>query len=112
MQFWCLIHMLLMGMSGLTTLWSVYIKDNAVVDVKLIDMDWAGVVGTARYPSVLNMKTVFWPEGVGPGRLLQQAHDLELLQLQLNPSLRYAANSWRNMVSYSVELSEMEVDSD
>ena len=54
----------------------VCVKDNAVVDVKLIDMDRAGVVGTARYPSVMNMKTIIWPEGVSPGQLLQQAHDL------------------------------------
>lgn len=72
-------------------------------------MDWAGVVGTARYPSVLNMKTIIWPEGVGPGQLLQQAHDLELLRLQLNPSLRYAVVSWRKMVSYDMKLSDMEV---
>lgn len=89
----------------------VCVKDNAVVDVKLIDMDRAGVVGTARYPSVMNMKTIIWPEGVSPGQLLQQAHDLELLRLQLNPSLRYAVLSWRKMVSYDVKLSDMEVNS-
>ena len=30
----------------------VRIKDSAVMDLKLIDMDWAGIVGTARYPSL------------------------------------------------------------
>ncbi|DBA86086.1 TPA: hypothetical protein ACH3X1_005606 [Trebouxia sp. C0004] len=62
----------------------VRIKDNAVMDLKLIDMDWAGVVGTVRYPSLLNTKTIIWPQG-GPCQLLQEAHDLELLQLQVSP---------------------------
>ncbi|KAL3147719.1 hypothetical protein ABBQ32_002462 [Trebouxia sp. C0010 RCD-2024] len=88
----------------------VRVKDNAVMDLKLIDMDWAGVVGTARYPSLLNTKTIIWPQGVGPGQLLQQAHDLELLQLQVSPDTRYAEVSWRKMVTYSLELSDMDVD--
>lgn len=88
----------------------VRIKDNAVIDLKLIDMDWAGVVGTARYPSLLNTKTIIWPQGVGPGQLLQQAHDLELLQLQVSPDTRFAELSWRKMVTHSFELSDMDVD--
>ena len=87
----------------------VRIKDNAVIDLKLIDMDWAGTVGTARYPSLLNSK-ILWPQGVGPGQLLQQAHDLELLQLQVSPHTRYANLSWRKMVTHSLELSDMYVD--
>ena len=88
----------------------VRIKDNAVMDLKLIDMDWAGIVGTARYPSLLNTKTIIWPQGVGPGQLLQQAHDLELLQLQVSPDTRYAELSRRKMVTHSLELSDMDVD--
>ena len=86
------------------------IKDNAVVDLKLIDMDWAGIVGTARYPSLLNPKTITWPQGDGPGQLLQQAHDLELLHFQVSPDTQYAELSWRKMVTHSLELSDMDVD--
>lgn len=44
--------------------------DNAVLEVKLIDMDWASVLGTARYPPLPNFNTLVWPQGVpvDPGK--------------------------------------------
>lgn len=44
--------------------------DNAVLEVKLIDMDWASVLGTARYLSLPNFNTLVWPKGVpvDPGK--------------------------------------------
>lgn len=73
----------------------VHVKDNAVLDLRLIDMDWAGVVGAARYPSFLNTKTIIWPQGVGSGQLIQQAHDLELLRLQVSPATHDGEHAWR-----------------
>lgn len=44
--------------------------DNTVLEVKLIDMDWASVIGTARYPPLPNFNTLVWPQGVAvdPGK--------------------------------------------
>ncbi|KAL3158975.1 hypothetical protein ABBQ32_011373 [Trebouxia sp. C0010 RCD-2024] len=88
----------------------VLIEAGKVKQVKLIDMDWAGTVGSTQYPTLLNTRSIVWPDGVGPGQALQQEHDLQLLQLQVNPATRAAANDWRAMFAHSVQVSEMEVD--
>ncbi|KAL0026839.1 hypothetical protein WJX77_005690 [Trebouxia sp. C0004] len=79
--------------------------------LRLVDFDWAGVAGSTQYPVLLNAKTIVWPEGVGPGHPLQQKHDIELLQYQVNPATRAAVNEWRQMFANSVQVSNMEVDS-
>ena len=81
-----------------------------VKQMKLIDMDWAGVSGNTFYPVTLNAKTILWPADVGPGQPLQQKHDLELLKLQVNPALRAAVNDWRQMFANGVQVSDMELD--
>eukprot|EP00197_Chlamydomonas_leiostraca_P010975 CAMPEP_0202884864 /NCGR_PEP_ID=MMETSP1391-20130828/41369_1 /ASSEMBLY_ACC=CAM_ASM_000867 /TAXON_ID=1034604 /ORGANISM="Chlamydomonas leiostraca, Strain SAG 11-49" /LENGTH=701 /DNA_ID=CAMNT_0049568097 /DNA_START=242 /DNA_END=2347 /DNA_ORIENTATION=+ len=50
--------------------------------VALIDFDWAGVEGSARYPPFLH-PAVPWPPGVGAGALIQQVHDRQLLEASL-----------------------------
>ena len=88
----------------------VLVEAGKVKQLKLIDMDWAGTVGSTHYPVLMNAKTIIWPEGVGPGRALQQKHDIELLHLQLNPAMRAAVNNWREMFANSVQVSDMDVD--
>ena len=80
-----------------------------VKQMKLIDMDWAGVSGNTFYPVTLNAQTIMWLEGVGPGRPLQQKHDLELLKLQVNPALFAAGTKWRKMFPNGVQVSDMEL---
>ncbi|TPX35185.1 hypothetical protein SeMB42_g07206 [Synchytrium endobioticum] len=54
-------------------------------DVMIIDFDWAGRVGEARYPPGINMNgDIDWPEGVGPGKLITVAHDVTWLE-RINP---------------------------
>ncbi|KAH9925373.1 uncharacterized protein BXZ73DRAFT_50009 [Epithele typhae] len=43
--------------------------------VRLIDFDWCGVVGEARYPADLHMGHA-WPMDVRRGGLIQKTHDL------------------------------------
>ncbi|KAG8689270.1 hypothetical protein FRC11_003478, partial [Ceratobasidium sp. 423] len=43
----------------------------------LIDFDWCGMDGQATYPSDINL-AIEWPEGVGPGLTMSQAHDQEM----------------------------------
>ncbi|KAJ7096756.1 hypothetical protein B0H15DRAFT_56971 [Mycena belliarum] len=47
--------------------------------VKLIDFDWAGEVGEARYPINIS-QNVGWPAGVVAMGRIEKAHDLEMLR--------------------------------
>jgi hypothetical protein len=52
--------------------------------VKLLDFDWAGTIGVARYPRRINPMIDTWnkrPEGVEDGALITFEHDLAMLQL-------------------------------
>lgn len=60
----------------------VCVQDGEVIKLKVIDMDWAGAAGTVVYPALVNTERVVWPEGVAPGKVLEQRHDRELLHLQ------------------------------
>jgi len=53
--------------------------------VMVIDFDWAGVEGTARYPPFISNR-VRWPAGVQPGELLDHTHDVALLRAELEPT--------------------------
>ena len=48
-------------------------------EVRLVDLDWAGVVGRARYPPHMS-KDIGWHPAARPGVLLQQEHDVHLLE--------------------------------
>ena len=71
----------------------VLVEAGKVKQLKLIDMDWAGSIGSAHYPVLLNTKNIVWPDGVGPGQALQQKHDIELLHPQVYSATRAANNS-------------------
>jgi len=88
----------------------VLVESGKVKQLKLIDMDWAGSVGSAHYPVLLNTKKIVWPDGVGPGQALQQKHDIELMHLQVYSATRAANNNWRAMFAHSVQVSDMDVD--
>ena len=46
--------------------------------VKLIDFDWAGEEGQAKYPHLIS-PGIDWPEGVKALAVIQRVHDLEML---------------------------------
>jgi len=46
----------------------------------LIDFDWAGLVGKVRYPRNLNKKTVIRPADAEDGALIEQTHDLFMIE--------------------------------
>ncbi|CEL53119.1 hypothetical protein RSOLAG1IB_11251 [Rhizoctonia solani AG-1 IB] len=50
-----------------------------VIGGMLVDFDWCGVVGQARYPSDIN-PAIEWPEGVGPGLVIRPEHDRDMYQ--------------------------------
>ena len=88
----------------------VLVEARKVKQLKLIDMDWAGIVGSAHYPVLLNTQKIVWPDGVGPGQALQQKHDIELLHLQVSSATCAANSNWRAMFAHSVQVSDMDVD--
>ena len=44
--------------------------------VYVVDFEWAGQLGTARYPYFMNHLDIQWPEGASDGKLISEAHDL------------------------------------
>jgi len=50
-------------------------------DFMLLDFDWAGPIGEARYPMNLNRSEGIWrPAGARDGTLILADHDIEMLQ--------------------------------
>jgi serine/threonine protein kinase len=49
--------------------------DSDDVKVHLVDFDWAGLIGEARYPIGVNGKTVKRPEGAEDGEIITIEHD-------------------------------------
>lgn len=54
-------------------------KAGGELRVALVDYDWCGLQGTARFPPNLNTELA-WPGGAKPGELITLRHDLEALK--------------------------------
>ena len=54
-------------------------EDNDV-SLYLIDFDWAGKAGEAKYPYFMNHFQIDWPNGASDGEPLQPSHDLHFLE--------------------------------
>lgn len=52
----------------------------------LVDFDWCGTEGEARYPPGMNEADLTWPEGARKGALICKAHDKEMLGRLLSKS--------------------------
>ena len=50
--------------------------------VKFLDLDWAGVAGAHCYPPFMN-SSIRWPAGATPLGILQQQHDVALLEAEV-----------------------------
>jgi hypothetical protein len=48
--------------------------------VWVIDFDWSGKEGEARYPFGMNHMDIAWPKGASDGELMKQDHDLEFFK--------------------------------
>lgn len=88
----------------------ICVKDGKVLKLKLVDVDWGFAAGRVVYPALLNTKYIVWPEGVAPGKVLEQKHDTDLLHLQSNRATQSVVCDWRSMFSSSVEVSDMDMD--
>ena len=61
--------------------------------VKIIDMDWAGIEGEARYPPVLNRYGFKWPDGVAGAALICQAHDDAFIEQAIDRPPKYRGSA-------------------
>jgi hypothetical protein len=60
-------------------------KDEEVWRGRLIDFDWAGPVGKAKYLAMLNDSgQIDWAKGVAPAAEIKKEHDIEMFG-KLNP---------------------------
>ncbi len=55
---------------------------------------------------MLNANTIMWPAGVGPGKPLQQGHDLD----QVAEPTCAGRSDWRQMFARNVQVSDMQLD--
>ena len=61
---------------------NVMIKNDPDLPVMLVDFDWAGKIGEARYPMNVNREDVYRPEGAVDNELVLAEHDmLTLMEL-------------------------------
>ena len=47
--------------------------------MKLIDFEWSGKAGSARYSHFMNHVGIRWPDGAEDGKLVLKNHDLTML---------------------------------
>ncbi|KAG8731859.1 hypothetical protein FRC11_001924 [Ceratobasidium sp. 423] len=53
---------------------------------QLVDFEWCGIEGKARYPVGMNeSKRIRWPAGVEKGSLLSQEHDIDMFEKLFSP---------------------------
>ena len=87
------------AMQGLSAGWVVHRQDDDTIDVCLVDFDWSGKVGEARYPGFLNPQLP-WHPGVHANKLLKQKHDTHVLHKSIEAlqvgreSLPFWPSSW------------------
>ncbi|KAF9232355.1 hypothetical protein BU15DRAFT_90679 [Melanogaster broomeanus] len=58
---------------------NVLVKKDDRAKFMIIDFDWAGKIGDVRYPPYVNYMDVWRPEGARDGKLVEVAHDDEML---------------------------------
>lgn len=55
-----------------------------IVQVYVVDFEWAGKEGEARYPLYINHANIQWPEGASDSKLITKAHDLHWVRVLLS----------------------------
>lgn len=58
---------------------NVMVTNGPTPAVMLVDFDWAGRIGEARYPMNVNREDVYRPEGAVDNELILAEHDMSML---------------------------------
>jgi hypothetical protein len=53
--------------------------DDGVINLKMIDFDWAGPVGATQYPANVNYEEIRRPQGAWDGQLITKEHDIAMV---------------------------------
>jgi len=56
-------------------------KSSPFETFQLVDFDWSGRIGEARYPLDVNTTSVKRPDAVAGGELIKAEHDIEMSSL-------------------------------
>lgn len=64
---------------------NILVKKNGEPGIKLIDFDWAGVIGEVRYPMNVNRVQIGRPEGAYDGELIMANHDIDMVKIVFTP---------------------------
>jgi serine/threonine protein kinase len=79
-------------------------------DVKLIDFEWSGVVGTACYSHFMNHIDIRWPEGAEDGKKVTMDHDNIMLEKTLQKTNLLIAQVQQTLTKQLKQDSNMLVD--
>jgi hypothetical protein len=58
---------------------NILVRKDGAQGFKLLDLDWSGRIGEARYPMNVNRFLVWRPDGAKDGELIQADHDIQML---------------------------------
>ncbi|PVG03040.1 hypothetical protein CPB86DRAFT_779928, partial [Serendipita vermifera] len=61
------------------------INNEGGCSIHIVDFDWAGTLGTAKYPMRVNTKTITRPEDVSAGGLITVDHDITMTNWLFSP---------------------------
>lgn len=59
---------------------NLLVKEDDDCKICLLDFEWAGPAGRAKYPLMMNHVDIEWPDGAISGGIIQEEHDTCWLQ--------------------------------
>lgn len=66
---------------------NIMVKKDSSPGIKLVDFDWAGIIGEVRYPANVNME-IRRPSGVGDNELIMAEHDIQMIDFMFETRLQ------------------------
>jgi hypothetical protein len=64
---------------------NILVRTDGTLDVKLLDFDWAGPVGTIKYPMNVNGEDIKRPAAASDGELILAEHDIQMVDFMIPP---------------------------
>ena len=58
---------------------NIMVRKDGKLEFMLVDFDWSGIIGEARYPININKVDLWRPEDVSDGQLIKSDHDILML---------------------------------
>ena len=58
---------------------NIMVRKDGKLEFMLVDFDWSGIIGEARYPININKVDLWRTEDVSDGQLIKSDHDIPML---------------------------------